>query len=136
MCLFEKVFKTISIIVYVSVSLTEKIRQSLLLSANCSVKIGIFIAVVLRINIHCISCKSGFSGLYIFIPLLSACHGQTKEKADILFALKPCLSLMKMSSSPSSAERKASVMCNQYRLFPTILAYSHVRPTLNRLTHV
>lgn len=110
--------------------------QSLLISSDCSLKIAITIAALLRITIHCVSCKPHFCGLYVFIPLLSAHHAQMKEKADILFVLKHCLSLMKMNSSPFSAERKASVTCNQYRLFPTILAYCHARPTLNRLTHV
>lgn len=79
--------------------------HSLLLSTNCSLKIGIAIAVVLRITIHCVSCKPCFSGLYIFIPLLSACHGQMKEKADSVYVLKLCLSLMKMNPSPFLKEK-------------------------------
>lgn len=76
--------------------------QSLLLLADCSIRVGPAIAVVLRNIRLCISHKLDFSGPYTFTPLLSACHGQTGEKADVFFSLKPCLSLMKVSSGPRS----------------------------------
>lgn len=72
--------------------------HSLLHLANCFIRLGTAISAVARNTRLCISREPDFSGPYMLIPSLSACHDQVGEKADVFFASKPCLSLMKVNS--------------------------------------
>ena len=73
--------------------LHRKLRVTVPLS--CFIRVGTATPAVLRDIRLFISHKSDFYGPCTFMPLLSTCHSQKGEKADVFFALKACLSLMK-----------------------------------------